>query len=184
MIPVSEIAIRASVPADVPGLWAALDIVARERRFLAITEPPTLAQVAAMQASPSVVQIVAAAGDHIVGWADIRRLETPGFTHRGTLGMGVVPSFRRRGLGKRLLNDIIERSRYLRVTRIELQVLLSNVVALQLYRRYGFQIEGALPAARILDGVRDDLLIMCRWNDPSADLATEETPRRTFKGGS
>jgi ribosomal protein S18 acetylase RimI-like enzyme len=161
----AEIIIRRSHAEDVPGLRAALDSVARERRFLAMLEAFPIADVAAFVANPDVFQLVALEGPEIVGWADVRRMRGPGFTHRGVLGMGVIASHRRRGFGGRLLAELIEPSRSLGVTRLELQVFRSNTAAIHLYQHHGFEIEGEQLRGRIIDGIIDDIVLMVRWLD-------------------
>jgi len=42
-------------------------------------------------------------------------------------------------------------------------VFKSNTAAVRLYESQGFQIEGDLAGARMIDGVVDDLLLMSRW---------------------
>jgi RimJ/RimL family protein N-acetyltransferase len=164
-VAVSErpVEIRRSMAADVPGLRACLDSVARERRFLAMLEAPPLEEVAAFAAHPDVVQLVAADAGRVVGWADVRRLRGAGIAHRGSLGMGLLSSHRGRGIGGRLLAAVLEQARFLDVTRVELQVFRSNRVAARLYARHGFVVEGEQKHARIVDGVNDDIVLMCRW---------------------
>ena len=159
----SEIDIRRSGPADVPGLRACLDGVARERRFLSMLEAPSVADVGEFAGSPDVAQVVAVDAGTIVGWADVRRLRPPGFTHRGQLGMGIAASHRGRGIGSRLLAAVIALCPSLGVTRLELTVFGSNAAARRLYERHGFVVEGELPGARVLDGASDDVLLMVRW---------------------
>jgi RimJ/RimL family protein N-acetyltransferase len=155
--------VRRSTAADVPALRACLDSVARERRFLSMLEAPPLDEVAAFAAHPDVVQLVAVEADRVVGWADVRRVRGAGVAHRGSLGMGLLASHRGRGIGGRLLAAVLDQSRSLGVTRVELQVFRSNRAALHLYERHGFVIEGEQKRARILDGVADDIFLMCRW---------------------
>jgi ribosomal protein S18 acetylase RimI-like enzyme len=155
--------IRRSTAEDVPGLRACLDSVARERRFLAMLEAPSLEEVEAFAAHPDVVQLVAVEAGRVVGWADVRRMRGAGLAHRGSLGMGLLASHRRRGLGGRLLAAVLAESRSLGVTRVELQVFRSNAVAVRLYERQGFVVEGQQKRARVLDGVADDIVLMCRW---------------------
>jgi RimJ/RimL family protein N-acetyltransferase len=159
----SEIIIRRSEPGDVPGLRACLDSVARERRFLSMLEAPSVEDVGAFSGSPDVGQVVAVDAWTIVGWGDVRRFRAPGFTHRGTLGMGLVASHRGRGIGSRLLTAVIALCPSLAITRLELTVFRSNAAAHRLYERHGFVLEGELPGARLLDGVADDVLLMRRW---------------------
>ena len=44
--------------------------------------------------------------------------------------------------------------------RVELEVFASNEIAVGLYKREGFVIEGVKRFARFLDGAEDDILIM------------------------
>lgn len=159
----SEITIRRCRIEDAADIRACIDSVARERRFLAIPEAPSVDDVASFIAQPDVAQVVAVDGDVIVGWADVRRMKTPGLRHRGALGMGVIAEYRRRGIGSRLLIATIEAADAMDVQRLELQVFRSNGPAVHLYETHGFQVEGEQPKARILDGVTDDILLMCRW---------------------
>lgn len=159
----SGIVVRRSAPEDAAGLRAAIDGVARERKFLCALEAPSLENVVAFGSRPDVAQVLALDGDSIVGWADLRRLQGVAFRHRGVIGMGVVAAQRRRGIGSQLLDAIIAEAQPLGVTRIELEVFRSNQAAQALYARRGFQVEGELRRARILDGVEDDLILMVLW---------------------
>ena len=141
----------------------ALDVVAREKRYLAMTEAPSLEQVQAFvrqNLERGVAQVVALDGERVVGWADIVPPAHPGLAHRGTLGMGVVPGFRARGLGRALLAACIERAWAAGLSRIELEVRADNLPAIGLYVAMGFRHEGYKPRGICLDGAFLDTLAM------------------------
>ena len=83
-----------------------------------------------------------------------------GFRHVGTLGMGILPKYRGKGLGHRLATDTIRAATDAGMERIELEVFASNERAIALYRKLGFVIEGIKRNARKLDGVYDDNIFM------------------------
>jgi ribosomal protein S18 acetylase RimI-like enzyme len=160
-----EVIIRPSSSEDAAQLHAAIDGVARERRFLALLEAPRVEDVASFCSRPGVASMVAVRDGIIVGWADIQRMQRPGFTHRGVLGMGVISAYRRQGIGQRLLTSMIDHAASFGVSRLELEVFSSNLAAVSMYQRSGFVLEGQLLRARILDGIVDDILLMARRHD-------------------
>ena len=138
----AEVTFRRSTADDAPGVHACVASVASERRFLSFLESPAVGDIASFISQPDVVQVVAVDSGTIVGWADVRRMRYPGFRHRGVLGMGVVSTHRRQGIGARLLANALEAAEALDLARIELQVFRSNEPAVHLYRSKGFQVEG------------------------------------------
>jgi ribosomal protein S18 acetylase RimI-like enzyme len=106
---------------------------------------------------------VAARTDQIVGWCDISPQSCPSLAHRGDLGMGVHPSFRRQGLGRRLLQSALAAARTFGLERVELAVLTHNTAAVALYQSLGFEIEGTIRHAQKLDhGYGDDYIMALR----------------------
>jgi ribosomal protein S18 acetylase RimI-like enzyme len=160
---VNEPIIRQSELEDVDALRSALDAVARERKYIALLEAPSREDLARFMLQPHVAQVVAVDGAEVIGWADVQQIQCPGFTHRGSLGMAVARAHRRRGIGRRLLDAVVIAARELGVTRLELQVFRSNQGAVALYQRCGFELEGEQLGARVLDGGKDDILLMRRW---------------------
>jgi ribosomal protein S18 acetylase RimI-like enzyme len=162
--PSSEaLVVRRSTPDDVESFWHCLDSVARERRFLAFVHAPPLEQARAFLEdgrSRGMVQFVAVARPRVVGWCDVIPKPYEGFQHSGTLGMGLLPGYRRRGLGSSLLAHTLQASREQGLTRIELEVLSSNESAIYIYLRSGFVREGLKRSARILDGQVEDIICM------------------------
>jgi ribosomal protein S18 acetylase RimI-like enzyme len=147
----------------IQGYHACLDIVARERRYLALLQAPPL------ESSQSWVRanlekdapaFVAVSGGEVVGWCDIRLDERPGSTHRGELGMGVHPDYRSQGIGSALLTAALESARRIGLEQVELDVFASNAQAIRLYERFGFEVEGRKRRARKLDGMCDDSVQM------------------------
>lgn len=57
------------------------------------------------------------------------------------LRIGVIPAFRGRGLGKRLMDGMVETSSLMEITALSLEVRESNKIARNLYRSYGFEEE-------------------------------------------
>jgi len=155
--------IRRITEKDIPSYHACLDVVARERCYLVFLAAPPLEQSRAW-IFPHIQQnhpyFVATVGERVVGWCDITPLEREGFTHRGTLGMGVHPDFRRQGIGARLLRAALAHAEKMGLERVELEVFASNQPARRLYESFGFVVEGTLRRARKLDGQYDDLVLM------------------------
>lgn len=156
----------------VEGLQRCIDVVAQERRYLAFTEAPAVDAVRGFVqflATGAGVQLLAVdQTEAVVGWCDIVRNQREGFQHCGQLGMGLLPAFRRRGLGRELAVTAIKHARAATIERIELEVFASNEQAVQLYRALGFVVEGTKRQARKLDGICDDILMMALIDEPPA----------------
>jgi len=164
--------------------------IARERRYLAIVEPFAPEQnalwVAANRARGTPLH-VALDQDRVVGWCEIRRETLPGREHSGVLGIGVRASFRRAGLGRRLIDAALADAWQRKFERIELWVRSPNAAAIGLYRNVGFMEEGRRrDAVRLDDGPEDEVLMALHARARSdaarapaiTQHAADETPRQ------
>jgi RimJ/RimL family protein N-acetyltransferase len=84
--------------------------------------------------------------------------------HRGlVVGMYVVPERAGEGIGRALLDALVERARAIPgLTGLSLTVTDGNAAAVRLYERAGFAVAGREPEAVRVAGVAHDKLIMFR----------------------
>ena len=159
----SDVEIMPISERHIEGYNRCLDSVARERKYIGFIVGPSLEssrEYVLSNIRDGVPQFVAVDGDEIVGWCDISPGKREGFTHCGTLGMGLIRGYRRQGIGTRLMERTMEAAKARGVERIQLEVYASNKPAVSLYEKRGFAHEGVKRRARKLDGVYDDILIM------------------------
>ena len=91
---------------------------------------------------PASILLVAPAAEPatLVAWAKVRRFESDDGAPRGSIDfVGVLPAWRRRGLGRELLRWGIAKLRDDGAGIVELNVTASNARALELYRSAGFE---------------------------------------------
>ena len=158
-----DIAIIPTSPEQIESFHRALDVVARERKYLALLEAPPLTHVREFVMDliqRGGLQFVAAVEDEVVGWCDIQRHGIASRAHRGTLGMGIVPAYRGRGLGLRLIQAALAQAWAARFVRVELDVHADNARAIALYEKVGFIREGVARAAVFIDGEYRDAINM------------------------
>jgi putative acetyltransferase len=144
-------------------LCEVLDIVAREKRFLALTQAPPKDEALAFLRN--IVEkdhphFVALLDERVVGWCDILPVFGDARRHLGVLGIGLVPEARHRGLGAGLMRACIAKAWDQGLTRIELTGRTDNHNARALYERMGFEHEGIRRRAFLIDGVYHDLHAM------------------------
>jgi ribosomal protein S18 acetylase RimI-like enzyme len=147
----------------IEGYHAALDAVARERRYLTFLDAPPLdaaRRFVSYNMAAGYPHFVALHGDRVVGWCDVTPQDRPATRHRGLLGMGLLGEWRGRGVGRRLIQRAIEASRALPLARVELTVRADNESAIALYRRVGFEEEGRRRRALLVDAVYYDDILM------------------------
>lgn len=68
----------------------------------------------------------------VMGWSDM-------------MNLAVAPEYRRQGVGERLVNALIERLRENQISCLTLEVRVSNLTAIALYDKLGFQQVGRRP---------------------------------------
>ena len=150
-----NLSIEPIAPHHFEGWRRALDAVAREKRYLAFTQAPPPQECQAFHA-PIVAngwcQWVALIDGDVVGWCDVLPTHGQARAHIGTLGIGLVPSARHRGIGEKLMRAAIEAAWASGLARIELTVRTDNLAAQRLYERLGFIVEGRHPRAFRVDG--------------------------------
>ncbi|MCC7100854.1 MAG: GNAT family N-acetyltransferase [Rubrivivax sp.] len=140
-----------------------LDVVAREKRYLGLTQALPLAQTEAFvrdNVRSDAIQFVALEGERVVGWADIFPHWAQALAHCAGLGMGVHPDYRRRCIGRQLLQACIAKAWRKGVTRIELEARADNAHAIALYRQLGFEHEAVKRHGMRFDGVYFDTVLM------------------------
>jgi RimJ/RimL family protein N-acetyltransferase len=158
-----DIAIVPTTPEHIASFHRALDIVARERKYLTLMEALPLPQTREFvmgMLDKGGLQFVALADREVVGWCDIQRHGFPSRAHRGTLGMGIVPAYRGRGIGLRLIRATLARARVAGFVRVELDVHADNARAIALYEKVGFVREGVARDAVFADGEYRDAINM------------------------
>jgi ribosomal protein S18 acetylase RimI-like enzyme len=147
----------------IEGFHKTLDIVARERRYLAFLEAPPLEATRAFNLDmieQGFPQLVVLSAGEVVGWCDVTPKPRPIYAHSGVLGMGLLPQFRRQGIGKRLILQALAAARAFGLQRVELTVRENNANAIALYKKVGFEIEGVQRNAILLDGTYENLILM------------------------
>lgn len=157
--------IRQILESDIEGYLAALNEVIAEKRYLLTSDTLSLdhtAEFVKTAISNNYALYVAEKENEIVGWADIIPKQKGSARHTGVLGMGIVASCRGQGIGKELLENVIRHSWEIGLTRLELEVFASNLMAISLYEHYGFKHEGTKQNARFVDGEYGDVFIMAQ----------------------
>lgn len=151
--------------AHIAGFHAAVDGIAKERRYLAMLEAPSFSRTRRLvldSLRAGAVHVVAVAADEVVGWCDLRPKSAPTLRHSAVLGMGIVAAYRRQGIGTRMLAATLELAWARGIRRAELNVRSDNAPAIALYRRFGFVEEGICRNYLCIDGVDYDALLMAR----------------------
>jgi RimJ/RimL family protein N-acetyltransferase len=149
----------------VPGFWHALDVVARERKYLVLTEAPPIESTREFVMNNIAVrnpQLVALNKGEVVGWCDVRREHWPVHAHCGTLGMGLLPDYRGKGLGRRLMQATLDAAHTEGFVRVELTAHADNLRAIALYEKLGFVHEGVRRDSICIDGRFVDSVVMAR----------------------
>jgi RimJ/RimL family protein N-acetyltransferase len=147
----------------IDSFHAALDVVARERRYLTMLAAPPIElarQFVRQNLAKGHPHFVALEGDRVVGWCDVTPCDRPAIRHCGLLGMGLLPEWRERGAGRRLIERTLEAARAFPLARVELAVRADNPRAIALYRKVGFEVEGRRRRALCVDGVYYDDITM------------------------
>ena len=162
-----DLSIRPSLASDAPELSRLIVEVARERRFLTTLDGYDDRQVADYRKfliDNGGLQLVlcstAPNPATILGWADLCPIVCPTMPAVGRLGMGLSPTVRERGYGRRLLTSILNQAFDGGFQRIELEVFASNARAIRLYDRLGFVVEGRRRQLIKIDDRREDLILM------------------------
>jgi ribosomal protein S18 acetylase RimI-like enzyme len=150
----------------IEGFHRALDIVARERRYLAFLEAPPIEATRAFvldNIKRGQIQFVAVSADgEVVGWCDVIPMSRPVQAHRGVFGIGVLPQFRGQGIGTKLTKKALAAARAFGLHRVELTVREHNTGAIELYKKEGFEIEGVQRYAVLVDGAYENVVRMAR----------------------
>lgn len=152
--PVDDAEVWAKALSDEAVIWGTLQLPhqhpeAWERR-LASNDPRQLVSIAAETGGA-----IAAGGVLLIPTALRRR-------HAATLGMHVGPEHQGRGIGGRLMQELLAIGDRIGLARIELEVFGDNPRALRVYEAAGFAHEGRRRCSCFRDGSLVDDLMMAR----------------------
>lgn len=166
--------IRPITAEDIEGFHRAVDVVARERKYLAFLEAPPLASAREFvleNIAKGNPQFVTIADGSVVGWCDVVRESRPIHAHAGVLGMGLLPVYRGRGHGRKLVDASLQAAKLAGFSRVELTVHADNPRAIALYERVGFIREGIKRRATCIDGRFGDTIMMAitEWEIQNAE---------------
>ena len=125
----------------IQSYWEAFDSICREGIYLSTNEAfpfeSTTAFVkSAIEKNIPFLFAIDTTIDRCIGWCDVMpKSETVGY-----LGTGLLADYRERGLGKRIIEEVIHLSKEYGYHRIELDVRSPNHRAIHVYKKLGFSV--------------------------------------------
>ncbi len=110
--------------------------------------------------------LVAAVEERIVGYSRCEGTNLVRSHHKVEFGVGVLKDFWGYGIGENLLKESISWADSTGIKKMTLNVLETNQKAINLYKRYGFAVEGNLKKdKRLSDGLYYSTLVMGRFHE-------------------
>ena len=107
--------------------------------------------------------LVAVADGQVAGWGSLNRFNPrPAYDHVADLSVYVERDWRGRGVGRRLLERLVETARGLGYHKMVLAAFPTNAAGIALYERLGFSTVGVYREQGVLDGKWVDVVIMER----------------------
>lgn len=117
--------------------------------------------IVSTNAHPASIMLLAMDGDEIAGIGTISSGNKIKGRHQGELGIVVAKKYQAQGIGTEIINRLLDFCRGNGITtRVQLDTSCNNDVAVKLYEKFGFEIEGRLKNTQLLDGVYSDLYVM------------------------
>lgn len=115
-----------------------------------------------MRTSPRHLLLVAEHAGEIVGLLDFHGHPETQRDHGGEFGMSVARLWRGRGIGRRLLDEMLRWAPSAGIRRVELRVFSNNAAAIQLYKSAGFVMEGRQTEAVRVNDAYVDIIFMAK----------------------
>lgn len=96
--------------------------------------------------------LVAIDNDEVVGFLSAQRGIPRKIKHSAYVVVGIREAFRGKGIGRKLFCELDLWARENSVSRLELTVMCENEIALKLYKKNGFEVEGIKRKSIYMDG--------------------------------
>jgi L-phenylalanine/L-methionine N-acetyltransferase len=101
----------------------------------------------------------------VIGLAGLHVHKLPRQRHSAVIGIMVHKDFHGKGIGRALMDKLVDLAdNWLLLKRLELTVFPDNERAIDLYKKFGFVVEGTMKYASIRRGTYADFLLMARYN--------------------
>lgn len=163
-----EIMIREAQIEDAAAVIDFLKIVTKETGNLLMTSKDALALrieneekiLKRMLESPNSIFLVAVEKNEIIGTANLRALNREKIQHRASFGLSIIKKYWGKGIGSRLLNDLVSYAKSTDLEILELEVRSDNLRAIHLYQKLGFKEYGLYKNFMLEDGKYYDGLLM------------------------
>jgi L-phenylalanine/L-methionine N-acetyltransferase len=160
----TEIVIRAQEPGDGEAIaWIASGQNVIHGTLQIPYQPIEFWRKRAAETPPDRIGLVAEVDGKVVGAIGIHLSSAHRMRHAAEIGMMVHDDYQGRGVGRALVEAVIDLAdNWLNLHRIGLQVYADNDVAIHLYERCGFVIEGTMRDYVFRNGQYVDAYMMSR----------------------
>lgn len=104
--------------------------------------------------------LIAEMNEQIVGILNFRSGTCPRITHTGIFGVSVLKAHWGSGIGRGLVESLVEWARTAKIRKINLKVRPDNTRAMDMYRKLGFVEEGKITREFYINGNYYDNILM------------------------
>lgn len=149
-----EIQVRRTEPSDAKSVKEIYECPNAFRGTLQLPHPSLdLWEKRLTHVPEHVYSYVALYQGEVIGNLGLEVCVNPRRRHVASLGMGVKDNFAGKGVGSALLQTAVDLcDNWINIKRLELTVYTDNEQAINLYKKFGFQIEGESAAFAFRDG--------------------------------
>jgi RimJ/RimL family protein N-acetyltransferase len=117
--------------------------------------------ITATSKEPNSIMLLALIDSEIISIATINSSQKERTKHVGTLGIVISEKYTGLGLGKILMNDLLDWAKQNGITKkISLVTNENNTVAIELYKKVGFEVEGLLKHDNFIRGNYSNTVVM------------------------
>lgn len=145
----------------IDSFWESFNTIASERKYLAVISAFPLESTVEFLKTSKINKVpylfvLDTKKDIVVGWCDAQ----PKNNKVGYLGMGLLKEYREKGIGKKLIQEVLRISKAFGHTSVELEVRNTNTRAINLYKSVGFYEIAIIKDGLKLDNMVEDVIQM------------------------